>query len=186
MLVAIGFAYWELRGYHSFGETLLVSAAAVLAGTGVSLLYMRQRVVAIAIAAAAVIVGVVLPFAHGMNRLSGGGRQYREVEDVMADPDRFAGDELRLHGQVELGSVKTQVVDQQTMHTFTIAKHDRRVAARITGPVPDTFQDRAEVVATGRLVKRDNAYVFEATEVIAKCPSTYNTKDGPQPASKFR
>ena len=51
--------------------------------------------------------------------------------------------------------------------------------------MPDTFADRAELIATGRLVKRDG-YVFEATDVIAKCPSTYNTKDGPKPASMFR
>jgi len=186
IMVAIGFAYFELRGHHSLAETFVMSACAVASGTFVSWLYTRQRVVAIAIAAAAVIVGVVLPFAHGVRALSAGPTRYLEVDEVMADPARYAGDELKLHGQIELGSLHVRVVDQQAVRDFVIARHDRRIAARITGPVPDTFQDRAEVVATGRLVERDGAYLFEATEAIAKCPSTYNTKDGPQPASRFR
>jgi cytochrome c-type biogenesis protein CcmE len=63
---------------------------------------------------------------------------------------------------------------------------DKRVAARIAGPVPDTFQDRAEVVATGTLTHGNDGYLFDATDVMAKCPSTYQTASGPQPAAKFR
>ena len=70
------------------------------------------------------------------------------------------------------------------------------------GPKPDTFKDQSEVVATGHLVPAasmqavadklcskpgkegcpikadaEQAYVVDASELMAKCPSKY--KDGP-------
>ena len=186
MMVAIGFAYWELRGYHSFAETCALSVVAVGAGMAVSWLYPRMNVVAVAIAVAAVVAGVAVPFGYGWRAINSGPLAYREVEEIMADPDRFMGDELKLHGQIELGSLHSRYVGQTTEHTFVIAKHHRRVVAHYVGALPDTMQDRAEVVALGRLAKRDGVYSFDATDVIAKCPSTYDTADGPVPASKFR
>jgi cytochrome c-type biogenesis protein CcmE len=58
------------------------------------------------------------------------------------------------------------------------------------GPVPDTFKDQSEVVATGHLIaareraplakslgvamEADIDYVLEASELQAKCPSKYD------------
>jgi len=39
-----------------------------------------------------------------------------------------------------------------------------------TGIVPDTFEDDAEVIVTGRLAANGT---FEGQELVAKCPSKY-------------
>jgi cytochrome c-type biogenesis protein CcmE len=51
--------------------------------------------------------------------------------------------------------------------------HGHEVLVRSEGPKPDTFRDRAEVVAKGTVVFENGAYVVEATELSAKCPSKY-------------
>ncbi len=38
---------------------------------------------------------------------------------------------------------------------------------------PDLFQDAAEVVVEGRLVEESGQLVFEASKVLAKCPSKF-------------
>jgi cytochrome c-type biogenesis protein CcmE len=117
----------------------------------------------------------------------GGPLAYRTVDEVMADPAAMLGRELKLHGYLERGSLQSRVIDQRVTRDFALVEHQKRIAVRLAGPVPDTFAERAEVIATGRLTRvADSGYLFEATDVIAKCPSTYQTAAGPVPASRFR
>ena len=47
---------------------------------------------------------------------------------------------------------------------------DKTIRVRYAGLVPDTFKDDSEVIVTGKL-KPDGS--FEATDLLAKCPSKY-------------
>ena len=56
---------------------------------------------------------------------------------------------------------------------FLITDGERRLAVQYTGNavLPDTFQDRAQVVMQGRFLPAQRR--FEAEAVAAKCPSKY-------------
>jgi cytochrome c-type biogenesis protein CcmE len=42
--------------------------------------------------------------------------------------------------------------------------------------VPDLFKEGAEVVVEGRLASSGGAHVFQATNVLAKCPSKFEAR----------
>lgn len=99
---------------------------------------------------------------------------YKMVEEVMAEPDRYEGKTMRIHGYVEAGSIDEKIVNQQTKRTFVLEHKGQSIHVKHEGPAPDTFKDLSEVVANGRLVKNGTGeYVLEATELMAKCPSKY-------------
>ncbi len=102
--------------------------------------------------------------------------------------DKFGDQQLQVHGWVVAGSLKEKVINQQTIRTFVLQKEGKKIRVFNKGPKPDTFSDQAEVVATGRIVAADkvkdvaaelgapleDAYVVEATDLSAKCPSKYD------------
>ena len=98
---------------------------------------------------------------------------FKHVDEVTADPTRFENRTLKIHGHVAPGSIEENIVDQSTQRTFVLEYNGRRILVRNEGPKPDTFRDLAEVVARGTLLRDGDQYVFEATELMAKCPSKY-------------
>ncbi len=109
---------------------------------------------------------------------------YQMVDKLMAAPSKYEGKTMRIHGYVEPGSIKEQIVDQQTIRTFILQNGGKRIFVRNEGPKPDTFRDQAEVVAKGKLAIENGQYVFHASELTAKCPSKYEgapsgSKNGP-------
>src|SRR5438067_5650008 len=121
---------------------------------------------------------------------------------VASNWDKYTGKPMKVHGYVEAGSIIETVVNQETQRTFILQKEGKKIRVFSAGPKPDTFKDQSEVVATGRLVPAasmqvvadklcvkagkegcpikadaEQAYVVDATELMAKCPSKY--KDGP-------
>lgn len=103
----------------------------------------------------------------------GNASYYRMVEEVTAAPDGYVDKELRIHGFVEAGSIQEQIVDQKVTRTFILESKGQRIQVAHHGPKPDTFKDFSEVVAEGKLLSRDGTYVFEADNLMAKCPSKY-------------
>ena len=98
------------------------------------------------------------------------GQYYRTVAETEQDADALVGESFRIAGKVLPGSI---VVAQTTEpdYTFTVNDADgHRVTVHYAHAVPDTFKDGSEVVVEGRLVKPD---LFEATHLVAKCPSKY-------------
>jgi cytochrome c-type biogenesis protein CcmE len=133
-------------------------------------------------------------------------QHYEMVDNLLAKGlDTFKGKELKVHGLVETGTIATATVSQETRRTFVLQKGGKKIRVFVTGPVPDTFKDASEVVATGRLVKAsdmqtvaddicakakesdkgdcpvradaEQPMVVEATELMAKCPSKYKGAD---------
>ena len=194
VLAAVMIAFYLSRGFGSLAETfvavLISSALSHLVVLGLQLgrshpdLAPLRRIVAVLVII--IVIGAAVLAALIRFRQVDGPIVYRTVDQVMANPEAMVDRELRLHGYLALGSLSSRIVDQRSVHEFALTEHDRRIAARFTGPVPDAFRERAEVIATGRLVRSAGTLRFEATEVIAKCPSTYQTANGPVPASQFR
>ena len=116
---------------------------------------------------------------------------YKMVDDLMASGDlsQWKDKEIKVHGWVLAGSIKSEVVNQETHRTFVLQKGGKKIRVFSSGPVPDTFKDQSEVVATGEIIpaasrtdlakslgvtlEADLAYVVDAKELQAKCPSKY-------------
>ncbi|MEJ7603425.1 MAG: cytochrome c maturation protein CcmE [Kofleriaceae bacterium] len=102
---------------------------------------------------------------------------YKMVDELLAtDLARWKGRSLRVHGYVKPGSIVLGAEER----TFIIQKGGKELAAAIQGPVPDTFKDGMEVIATGQLFERvdRSGYRLGVTELSAKCPSTYEGVPG--------
>jgi len=196
VFVGIVFPYTLVRGFGSFGENFLVVLAASLISHGAVLLLRRasgdkgkQRthepspLAKLGLTALVAIGG--LGFLVYSGRASSSG--YRMVDKLMVEPSRWVDKEMKIHGWVEPGSIDVKIENQETKRTFILGKSGKRVTVHHIGPVPDTFKDASEVVAKGTLVQApDGSYVFEATELMAKCPSKYegaesNKKLGERP-----
>jgi cytochrome c-type biogenesis protein CcmE len=96
-----------------------------------------------------------------------------------------AGEHVKVHGFVVLGSIERDVPDQSVRF---LVQNDPPHAGGAPGTpmevvyasleTPDLFKDGAEVVVEGRL---DQA-TFHADKVFAKCPSKY-AAEGAEPPS---
>ena len=139
---------------------------------------------------------------------------YQMVNQLVAGgPDgiaRWQGKDLKVHGFVEAGSIIETVVNQETQRTFILQKEGKKIRVFSKGPKPDTFKDQSEVVATGHLVPAkdvqaladslcakpqpgcpvradaEQAYVVEATDLMAKCPSKYDGATSNKLDSQFK
>lgn len=118
----------------------------------------------------AVIGGVVGFFRHSARNHTS---EYKMVDEVAGAYGTWIGKPLRLHGFVEPGSIDEKVVDQEMVRTFVLEKNGKRMMVRNKGPKPDSFKDRSEVVAEGKLVEENGEPVLVAHNLMAKCPSKY-------------
>jgi cytochrome c-type biogenesis protein CcmE len=105
---------------------------------------------------------------------------YKKAEEVVADPGPWlAKHQMKVHGFVKPGTIKTEVVDQRTHRSFLLedVKGNVTILVKHSGPVADTFKDQAEAVVTGKLTKEGDLLVLTALDgdagIAAKCPSKY-------------
>ena len=101
----------------------------------------------------------------------------KPVDELLAQRSKFAGRAVRVEGNLVHGSLMKR--DQPCEYRFTISKNGAEVPVRFAQcVVPDTFRDipgmEVGVTVEGEL-HADNS--FEATNVLAKCPSKYEMKD---------
>ena len=82
-------------------------------------------------------------------------QHYKMVDELIADGNLgdWQGKELKLHGNVEAGSIVEKIVNQEQHRTFLLTKGGKTIRIFSMGPKPDTFKDASEVVATGHLVQ---------------------------------
>jgi cytochrome c-type biogenesis protein CcmE len=135
----------------------------------------------------------------------GHAQHYKMVDELVADGfEKWLDKEMKVHGQVVPGTLVEGVLDHETQRTFVLDKGGRKIRVFSKGPTPDAFNQTADVVATGRLVKAtdlqaladqlckgspvkagsldacpvhtdaEQVYVVQATELSAKCPSKYD------------
>ena len=98
---------------------------------------------------------------------------YKMVDEVMVAWGSWVDKPLKVHGFVEPGSIDEKVIDQQTVRTFVLEHKGKRIKVRNAGPKPDSFKDKSEVVADGKIVEENGEPVLIATNLMAKCPSKY-------------
>ena len=120
--------------------------------------------------------GIVATMAFMMvvaTQKSDGGFAYYVTVDEFNQKGQLQG-HFRVNGKVAPGTIERLPGGRQVR--FTIA--DKGGAATLpvdfTGIIPDTFVDDADVVVEG---KRRADGVFEATTLLAKCPSKYESND---------
>jgi len=88
-----------------------------------------------------------------------------------------SGDSYELTGVVVPGSIHHQG-DQLE---FRVADRDdpsSSIPVRYTGTVPDPFQDKREVVVTGRV--QDGTFVGQRDTLVTKCPSKFSDAQSTQ------
>lgn len=95
---------------------------------------------------------------------------YRMVDEVMADPARWEGAALIVHGYIAPGSL---VALAPGAHTFVLTKRGARLAVYHEGLLPDTVRDQSEVVITGRLDRDGDGWSFASNRMSAKCGGKY-------------
>lgn len=80
---------------------------------------------------------------------------------------------VRITGYVEQGSIQ-RAAGEPLLFMMVDKEKTTRMAVAFRDIVPDTFKDGAEVVVEGRM---DDAQVFQASTLLAKCPSKYESSE---------
>lgn len=101
----------------------------------------------------------------------------KPVDELVANKAKFAGHPVRAEGSLVHGSLEKR--ESPCEYRFTIARNGVEVPVRFPQcVVPDTFRDvpgmDVGVTVEGQL-HADNS--FDATTVLAKCPSKYEMKE---------
>ena len=111
---------------------------------------------------------MVFLFLVGTGKSDGGFAYYVTVDEFLTKGAPAA--HFRVNGKVRAGSIER--LGNGTRVRFTVVDPDGPAALPVdfTGIIPDTFVDDADVVVEGR--RREDG-VFEATTLLAKCPSKY-------------
>ncbi len=92
------------------------------------------------------------------------------VEEFFAQLDKIAGKGTRVNGDIVPGSIKWDA--QNLLLTFQLTDGKNLLNVRHKGVAPDTFQEGLSVVIEG---KYENG-IFNATQIMTKCPSKYEAK----------
>lgn len=100
----------------------------------------------------------------------------KSVDQLMADKTKLAGRSVRVEGDLVKGSLVHQT--EPCEYRFKMTSHGVEVPVRYANcVVPDTFRDvpgmDVKVTVEGKL---STAGQFEASQVMAKCPSKYEMK----------
>lgn len=101
----------------------------------------------------------------------------KPVDELLSQKAKFTGRPVRAEGNLVHGSLTKR--DQPCEYRFTIEKNGSQLPVRFAQcVVPDTFRDVAGmdvgVTVEGEL-QADSS--FEASSVLAKCPSKYEMKE---------
>ena len=87
---------------------------------------------------------------------------------------------FRVNGKVESGTIDRMPGGRQVKFSIKDKDGAATLAVDFTGIVPDTFVDDADVVVEGK-TREDG--VFEATTLLAKCPSKYESAERKAPGA---
>jgi cytochrome c-type biogenesis protein CcmE len=98
------------------------------------------------------------------------------VDEMMAQKDALADRNVRVQGTLVKGTLARR--DSPCEYRFRIKKNGSEIEVRYPQcVVPDTFRDvpnmDVDVTATGKLAKDGH---FQASQIMAKCPSKYDMK----------
>ncbi len=100
---------------------------------------------------------------------------YYDVPQLLEKSTRLEKRGVRLTGQVKPGSINLR--RNQSSVEFLVYDQASTLSIPVTyqGDIPDTFQERAEVVVEGRYDRDDQ--LFHAKLLLAKCPSKFQQQN---------
>lgn len=97
---------------------------------------------------------------------------YVTVAEYLNNTSKYKSRTLKVAGIA--ADIQTSLnADGKTVYNFNVNEEGKGLAVSYLGFVPDTFKNGAQVVVTGRMNEGGN---FEATEILAKCASKYESK----------
>ncbi len=98
---------------------------------------------------------------------------YMTPTELLAKGEAVYGQGVRASGRIRDGSINW---DPKTLELkFVLVDGKKSIPIHYQGVVPDTFKYGVDVVVEGKLV---NDQLFEATMLLAKCPSKYEPEEG--------
>lgn len=96
---------------------------------------------------------------------------YLTPTELLSRGDANINEGVRVSGRVEEGTIK---YNQQTMElTFKVTDQKNSIPVYYKGVIPDTFKYGVEVVVEGKFAP---GQTFNATTLLAKCPSKYEAE----------
>ncbi len=98
---------------------------------------------------------------------------YMTPTEVMAKGEAIYGQGVRISGRIEDGSINWDPRELEL--SFVLVDGKEKIPVHYHGVVPDTFKYGVEVVVEGKLAA---GQPFEATNLLAKCPSKYEADEG--------
>jgi len=108
---------------------------------------------------------------------------FQNLEEFHSNAPQMVGRAARVHGYVSAQSIER---DLDAKRVSFAVQNDPPHADAPAGPTlavvygsletPDLFQDGAEVVVEGQLAMHQGVPVFEANNVMAKCPSKFEAQ----------
>jgi cytochrome c-type biogenesis protein CcmE len=104
---------------------------------------------------------------------------YYTVSEIKAQRSLAVAKGVRVSGHVLPGSI--QKLDNGTRVDFSVFEksNNESIPVSFSGLIPDTFKDGAEVVVEGTFDPEKGT--FDATTLLAKCPSKYEGKADEHP-----
>lgn len=96
---------------------------------------------------------------------------YYTVSEFLEKSEDLSGRGTRVSGHVSPGTIVSDTTQAKVEFTVFERKNGSTLPVVYQGIIPDTFKDNAEVVVEGMYHSEGN--LFEATVLLAKCPSKY-------------
>lgn len=118
----------------------------------------------------AVVVAFYAVFSSMTGGAGTGASYFLTASEATAQLTALDGKAVRVKGTVILGSYQNQQGSND--HKFDIEEGGAVVHVKFHGPLPDVFKEGLPVVAEGTISADGN---LKATEVVAKCPSKYES-----------
>jgi cytochrome c-type biogenesis protein CcmE len=121
-----------------------------------------------------VIAGAILTLV--LTNLNSAAIYSKTVDEVVAQKQSLGGRNLRVQGTLVKGTLARR--ESPCEYRFRLKKNNAEIEVRYPQcVVPDTFRDipnvDVDVTATGKLAAAGH---FQASEIMAKCPSKYDMK----------
>ncbi len=101
--------------------------------------------------------------------IRGSSMYYMTVAELEAKGDAVYGDKIRLGATVADGSVQSGA---DGVTRFVVTDGANTLPVSYKGSLPDTFEDGADVILQGKMAPSGT---FEASSLLAKCPSKYES-----------
>lgn len=117
---------------------------------------------------AATLMAVVVGLVVWATTRPGATSFYMTTSELVAAGPAETTKDFRVNGSVLPGSIETTGL----VTSFTITDGRTELSVTTDRPLPDTFRERSDVVARGRM----EGTTFVADEVLAKCPSKFKAR----------